>query len=92
MSTRLHLFLIIIIGLIIAWFDYFIYLGWQWIFKYNYYCIESFNGDGQKICQIWFDLNPLPTLILTIAAIVITVWYIFKIFTLFLQYFGVVKS
>lgn len=89
MINKPEFFLFVIIGLIIAWFDYYIYLGWQWIIQYKYYCIGSADGVGQ-VCQIWFDMNPLPLLIMTIFVIVISVWYIFTLSTLILRYLGLI--
>ena len=90
--NKLKFFLFIIIGLIIAFFDYCMYLGWQWIIQYKYYCIEQiwFDVCQEQVCQIWFDLSPLPALIMTIFAIVITVWYVFTIFIFTLRYLGLI--
>lgn len=91
MNNKIQLFLIALIGFVIACFDYFVYYQWQWLFKHNYYCVNSYDGTGQ-ICRIWFDVSPLPTYIMTGLAIGFTLWYISKIITLILQYFGAVKA
>lgn len=91
MNKKIQLFLITIIGLVIAWVDYFVYFGWKWIFEHNYYCIGTYDGTGQ-ICRIWFEVNPLPLYIITGLAIGFTIWYIYKIFILVLQYFGAIKA
>jgi hypothetical protein len=90
MNNKIKFFLFILVGLIIALFDYYIYLGWQWIIQYKYYCVGSSDGIN-KVCGIMFDTNPLPIQIMTLALIVITVWYIFKLFTLTLQYLGLIN-
>lgn len=91
MNNKIQLFLIALIGLSIAWFDYVVYSGWMWIVEHDYYCIGNYEGTGQ-ICRIWFEVNPTPLFIITGLAIGFTLWYIGKIITLILQYFGAVKA
>ena len=81
----IKLLLISLMGIFLTVFNYFVYSSWMRIIEYNYYCIGN-------ICKIWFDLNPTPMFIITGLTIGFTVWYICKIFTLILQYFGAVKA
>jgi hypothetical protein len=73
-ETILKLVPMIIIGFIIAAYDYYIYSIWIHLYEKNYYCIGTSDGIGQ-ICQFWFDLNPLPIFIFTAIGLLATCWH-----------------
>jgi hypothetical protein len=65
---------LIIIGLLIAAWDYYIYLGWNWIYEHSYTCIKTSDGLGEY-CGIMWSTSPLLAYAFTGIAIIGTFYY-----------------
>lgn len=70
---------IIIVGLLIAAFDYYMLNIWAYIVDKNYMCIKTSDGLGE-FCAIMWDVNPSLLFILSFISIIITLLYILIIF------------
>ena len=58
-------------GIIIAFFDWFVYSGWEWILEHNTCTINGMSG----IC---WGVSPFPAYVITIIAIILTLlWCIY---------------
>lgn len=64
----------IIGGCLIAGFDYYVYLGWTWIYEHSYLCIKTSDGLSE-VCGVSWDVSPLPAYALTAFAIALTLYY-----------------
>ena len=60
---------------LLAWFDYGVITGWQWVFQHKYLCVDTSDHLSQY-CGISWDMSPFPEYIITFLAIGITGVYL----------------
>jgi hypothetical protein len=69
----------ILIGLVILFWDYYLFMGWRWILEHGACYIPNMTKEDYAYVICW-DNNILMTVCITLLSIGVTLYYSYQIF------------